>query len=461
MTEEEILHDLEQGEGPALVFLQARTRARKLGETLVSLANVHGGRVFLGVRGRRHGRVEGLPHPEESVDFVLEVAQQCLPPMDLPEPEIVHVEGSAILVITVPAGLPYVYHYRGRYLQRIDRKALPLSGVELRGMLMERSEEGFERQAVAGACLEDLDMAKVAAFCTYLSDPPDDPIQLLRQRGGVVESPEGPIPTVAGLLFFGRHPQGALPQARIWLVRYPGKSSSPDPQRQEVEGTLPEQIQQVEAFLNAQMRRGRMWMDGERVEVTEYPIEAVREAIVNAVAHRDYSLQGDQIRVQMFQNRIEVYSPGRLPGPITVDNIVEERFSRNPLLVQMLADMGLIEQLGYGIDRMVALMKEAHLPEPDFQEMRAGFLVTLFGPEEMAVEGIPMDPQALARLGLNERQIQALTYLDEHGSITSREYQELCPEVSAETLRRDLLGLIGQGLLLKVGESRATYYILK
>jgi ATP-dependent DNA helicase RecG len=198
----------------------------------------------------------------------------------------------------------------------------------------------------------------------------------------------------------------------------------------------------------------------ERVEESEYPPAAVREAIVNAVAHRDYQIRGDEIRVLLFADRIEFYSPGRLPGHVTVENLVHERYSRNEILVQVLSDMGFIERLGYGIDRMIGLMSEAGLPAPRFQETAAGFQVTLVG-QGPALVSQEADTFHWRHLGLNERQELALGYLVEAGRITNREYQELCPDVSPETIRRDLADLVSKNLLLKIGEKRATYYILK
>jgi ATP-dependent DNA helicase RecG len=162
----------------------------------------------------------------------------------------------------------------------------------------------------------------------------------------------------------------------------------------------------------------------------------------------------------MFSDRIEFYSPGRLPGHITIENMVDERFSRNETIVQILSDMGFIERLGYGIDRMIRLMAAAGLPAPRFEETTAGFQVTLVGP---GVTRFGQDPDGLRwrHLGLNERQEVALAYLADRGRITNRDFQELCPDVSAETIRRDLADLVGRNLLLKIGEKRATYYILK
>ena len=159
---------------------------------------------------------------------------------------------------------------------------------------------------------------------------------------------------------------------------------------------------------------------------------------------------------------MECYSPGRLPGHVTVENIAAERFSRNETLVQVLADYGLIERLGYGIDRMLRQMADAGLPPPEFRETAAGFLVTLrgqAGDDRYDVGGA--DADEWRRMGLNERQIGALIHLAEQRRVTNRDLQDLAPDVSAETIRRDLADLVERGLLLKVGEKRGAYYILK
>jgi ATP-dependent DNA helicase RecG len=208
------------------------------------------------------------------------------------------------------------------------------------------------------------------------------------------------------------------------------------------------------------MRKGSRLDALQRADRAEYPLPAVREAIVNAVAHRDYAIRGDEIRLLMFSDRIEVYSPGRLPGHVTLDNLVDERFSRNEVIAQVLADMGFIERLGYGIDRMIRLMREWGLPAPRFAETANGFKVTLRGPGEKLVSD-EVDRSKWRRLELNERQQAALEYIAKNQRITNREYHDLFPDVSEETIRRDLADLAEQGVLLKLGDKKGTHYILK
>ncbi len=451
---------VDAGRGPETEFGPETTSQSRLAETLVAFANAGGGTLVVGLDARS-GTPKGLSDPDSTLDRVLEAALAADPPMIVPLPQVVDMGGCSVLVATVPAGLPHVYSYKGKYLVREGRHNRPLAPRLLRRLMMERGAVSFEALVPDGARLEDLDWAKAGRYLSgmeRLSEVP--PEEALLRRGCLVEDEAGLRPTYAGLMLFGHEPQRWVPSAEILVVRYGGVAMDDRFVKEQVHGTLPEQIRRAEAFILSNMRRGVRLVGLERREETEYPPEAVREAIVNAVAHRDYQIRGDEIRVLMFADRIELYSPGRLPGHVTVENLVHERFSRNEILVQILSDMGFIERLGYGIDRMLWLMAEAGLPKPRFQETVAGFQVTLVGQGQGLVSQ-EADVLRWRHLGLNERQEMALGYLVERGRITNREYQELCPDVSAETIRRDLADLVSKNLLLKIGEKRATYYILK
>ena len=228
--------------------------------------------------------------------------------------------------------------------------------------------------------------------------------------------------------------------------------------KRDISGTLSDQILQAEAFVRQNLNRVVRLVGLTRQEVTEYPLEAVRELLVNAVVHRDYNLQGDNIHLNIYSNRIEVHSPGGLPGPVNLDNLLEARFSRNAVIVQVLSDLGYVERLGYGLDRAVEVLRGQGLAPPRFEEVGGAFRVSLFGDTTQIP---PLEVGAWDDLDLNPRQQLALSYLLRRRRITNREYQELCPDISAETLRRDLVDLGKRNLIIKVGEKRATYYILK
>jgi ATP-dependent DNA helicase RecG len=454
----EIEPRIEQGAGDRTAFLPERADPTAVAETLSALANARGGALFLGVT--RAGAVRGVRDPHAQADKALSAALLVEPPIVLPMPQHVELRGRTIVAVEVPMGLPNVYQLDGRFLVREGEENRPLRLAEVHALMAQRGVASFEARPVREATLDDLDWEHVRQYVNRLQQATDlDPSELLQRRGCLASSSSADAgrPTHAGLLLFGRTPSRWLPSAHITAVRYPGQKMGDHFVREEIGGALPDQIRKAEAFLVANALQEvalEGWAQEERVT---YPGEVLREVVVNAVAHRDYAIQGENVRIFVFADRVEVYSPGRLPGHVTVENIVEERFSRNPVLVQVLADLGFVERLGYGIDRMLRLLDQAGQPPPRFEETAAGFRVTLY-PRQARGKA---EPRRWEHLGLGERQEKALQYVVDEGRITNREYQELCPDVSAETIRRDLADLVHKDLLLRIGRKRATYYILK
>lgn len=292
---------------------------------------------------------------------------------------------------------------------------------------------------------------------------------LLREIGALDLSG---TPTVAGILLFGKNPQAFLPQSGVVFVKFPGVEPRGESgrigygRREEINGPLARVVERTWQVILEEMRVGAVVRGLEREEVLEYPEFAVREALVNAVAHRDYRLRGRRIEVRKYADRLEIISPGGLPGYITLDNLIEEHFSRNPRIVQGLYHWGYIEELGLGIDRMIEEMVAAGHPAPRFHATAYSFTVTLSNLRERRAApylALPTAEGAIAkmRVKINERQARAIQYVREHGRITNKDFQALCPDVTPETLRLDLADLVEKGVLLRIGEKKGTYYILR
>jgi ATP-dependent DNA helicase RecG len=265
------------------------------------------------------------------------------------------------------------------------------------------------------------------------------------------------------LLLFGRDPQRSLRGAYVLAASYSGSEMTDQFQKQEITGNLPAILRRVETFLEERLCRD-VTLGGAmaRAESYELPMEAARELVVNAVAHRDYSISGDSIRVYLFRDRMEVHSPGGLPGPMTLANLKDERFSRNPALVQVLSDLGYIERLGYGVDRILAVMRERSLREPEFVETGGGFRAILYKEQPAQAIAPPVVAGAFRDQPVNPRQEAALQFLlSGHHRITNSDLAALYPDVHVETIRRDLADLVTKGILRKLGEKRGSYYILR
>ena len=453
---------LAAGEGEQLAVFPERVRSDELAETLAALANRNGGTVVIGVAGRVRPRIEGLKEPAAVEEAVLEATLIISPPLLLPVPDLISSDTRPLLRVTVPAGLPNVYSVHGKYLWRTGPSNAPIPAHQLRQLLLERGDTGWDKLVPPGARLQDLDEAKVRRYVERLGARTGaDDLDWLHRRGCLERRGAEYVPTNAGLLMFARHVEQHHPQCEITLVRYSGLEMGEEWEREDIRDTLPEQVRRAEAWILEHMRKGSRMAGLEREDWTEYPAAALREVLINAVAHRDYAVRGEGIRIALFANRLECYSPGRLPGHVTVENIQSERYSRNEVLVQMLSDVQLIERLGYGIDRVLKQMSEAGLPAPEFRETVAGFEVTLRGRAAAEATAAGIDTDDWLRQGLNDRQIGALLYLTEKRRITNRDYRELQPDISDETVRRDLADLVDRGLLLRIGDRRGTYYIFR
>ncbi len=446
--------------GQMMAYLP-QVNAEKLAELLVAFANSDGGTILLGLddSGRQTGRIYA-----EEVEGVLRAAERMCRPLIHSGWEQIDAPDGAMVAITIPRSSELHSMHDGRVLIRMGAHNQPLGGDEIRQLAATKSVADYEAEAAPGAKREDLDEEVIAEFLEKrqarqrkpAAGSPDD---VLREIAALDDSGR---PTVSGLLLFGKNPQQFLPHSGLVFVKFIGTEPRGEDglagygRREELTGPLARVIERAWQVIYEEMAMGAVVKGLERQEIVEYPPFAVRESLVNAVCHRDYRLRGRRIEIRMFADRMEVISPGGLPGFITVDNLVEEHFSRNPRLVSGLYQWGYIEELGLGIDRMIEELVQGGHPPPKFRDQPHSFTVTLFNARERKAT-----PAAAWGKSMNERQARALTYVRERGSITNREYRDLCQDVSPETLRIDLADLVDRGIILKIGAKKGTYYILK
>jgi len=449
---------LERGPGQLVGFL-ASPSVVDLAQALVAFANGDGGTLLVGIT--QEGVAVGHVTPDELEESLLAAQAECRPPVEVGW-EQVETRRGAVIAIRVPRSPELHSLADGRVLIRTGPENKPLTGQEVRQLAATKSAGDFEVEPVAGASFDDLDSEIIQEHLVKRQERGGGPLNqplpdFLQQIGGLDERRNA---TVTGVLLFGERTQAYLPQSGLVFVRFVGTEPRGSDglagygRREEIGGPLAHIIERAWQVVWEEMRVGAVVTGLVREEQTEYPPFAVREALVNAVCHRDYRLRGRRIEVRMFDDRLEVISPGGLPGYITLDNIVDEHFSRNPRIVAGLFQWGYIEELGLGIDRMIEEMLRAGHPAPAFRATPYSFTVTLYNVRERHV--VPDWERSM-----NERQLRALQHLREYGSITNREYRELCPDVSAETIRLDLVDLARRDLILKVGAKRGTYYILK
>jgi len=452
---------LAAGRGPMLEFMP-EPDAGRLAEQIVAFANSVGGTIVVGMDEQGHI----TPDVSEYLEPILDRAvQMCVPRLGAAELLRSHheqVSGGQITTITVQHA-PYRLSVEGRgVFVRSGKLNVQLSPEQVAKEDVDRALQNFEDKVTLGATMEDLDEALIEEYQRkrMARGPRGEALtrqEFLRDAGAVnVED----APTAVGLLLFGRYPQRFFPQARVVVVRYKGTSvheavvgADRYVRRVDIEGPLARQVERAWEVLFEEIHQESSVSGLERKEKFVYPPQAVREALVNAICHRDYGIAGQYVEIRLFDDRMEIMSPGGLPGHITLDNILEEHYSRNPRLVRGLYYWGYIEELGQGVDIIYGTMRRDHHPDPDFRDTGRNFTVSL----QNRIDWVTAEYGA----EINPRQMKVLRFLEKSDRITNSQYRDLCPDVTSETLRLDLRDLVEKGLLLKIGDKKGTYYVKK
>ena len=452
---------LAKGRGATVEFVP-EPEARPLAELIVAFANSVGGTIVLGVD--EVGRVH-VDATEDLEPILARALRLCEPPfraVDLPEWRTEETPKGQVTTISVKP-TPYRLSVAGREVfVRSGTMVVRLSPDEAAASHPATRAQAFEDETVPGATVDDFDEEVIEEYQRnrIKRGPRGEALtrtELLRDAGAI--NVHG-LPTAAGILLFGRHPERFYPQVGVIVVRFKGTSireavasTERYSRRVEIVGPAARVIERTWEALFEEIHRQPLMKGLTREEQYEYPLEAVREAVVNSVCHRDYSIIGQRIEIRLFDDRMEIMSPGGLPGHMTLDSILDEHYSRNPRLVRGLYCWGYIEELGQGIDIIYEALNRHHHPPPEFRDAGRAFSVTLSNViDEIELQyGDEFSP----------RQLRALKYLASHDRITNSDYRELCPEVSTETVRLDLRALVERGLLLKIGDKRGTYYVRK
>ncbi|HIE26769.1 TPA: hypothetical protein EYP66_05745, partial [Candidatus Poribacteria bacterium] len=275
---------------------------------------------------------------------------------------------------------------RGQYFIRVGSTKQQPTTAELARLFQQRRLVAADEAPVYAGDIDDLDLTAINRYLLRLAQSEltvDDSQLLLRElinTGIMVETADGIFPTLAGILTFGKLPQRFFPSSEIRASAFIASSFDSDViDQKDIQGQLPDMIRGAISFVTRNIKNSSTIPDGiQRVDRLEYPIEAIREAIINAIAHRDYLISGAAIRLFIFDDRIELYSPGGLPNTITLETMKYKQFSRNQTLVSFLTGLGFMERRGKGILRMINLMREYNLPPPRFELIEEELLVAFY-----------------------------------------------------------------------------------
>lgn len=382
MTWNELENLINRGEDSKLEFKQDLPHADSIAAEIVAFGNMDGGLILFGVQD--DGTICGLPNPDAE-ERLINICRQNVDPPIIPVIERLVKNNLHVLVMHIPKCYTVMSTRDGRYFLRVGSTKRQPSKQELARLFQRSRQIQFDETLVEAAGIEDIDFEKVNIFLRGLGQPAISESKiptenLLLNLRILQKNDDGIYPSIAGLLTFGKKVQFYLPGARIDAAYYRGESRNSEVlDHKEIGGTVIEQIENAVKFVQNNMRVGSKLEGIKRIEFPDYTLEAVREAITNAVAHRNYNIIGSSIRLLMYDNRLEVLSPGGLPNTVTLDNIKIVQFSRNQLLVSYLAGSGYMEKRGEGILRMINWSLKNNAPEPQFSlPADELFQVTLF-----------------------------------------------------------------------------------
>jgi ATP-dependent DNA helicase RecG len=427
----------------------ARVKPRDLADAMVAFANAEGGLIVVGIWS---GTIEGTGSDEGLQNGWRQAGRDFARPPVPARVELVpcvNHQGNPdqLLIIEIEASEHVHENVRGEVLLRVgdeNRRLGPMEASELR---YDKGGTFFDGTPVAGAARDDLDAGLVDAFLRSVGGSAQTDDALLA-RGLLTSSRGQALPSVAGILTLCAGPQRFLPEARIRLLRYQGSARESGGRLNVIsdiqgDGALRDQI----LFARRTLRRWlgsviRLGSGGRFHRATVIPERVWLEAIVNAVVHRSYSIGGDHIRVSLFTDRLEVESPGRLPGLVRIETIRSTRFARNPRVARTVLEFGFGRELGEGVDRMFEGMEEVGLPDPVYRQGPASVIVTLL-----------MDPIGARVLRLlpqgSERFVE---FVLGNERVTTAEAKELLG-VSVNTARRYLTALADAGFLRRESQS--------
>lgn len=472
---------LARDEGQFLEFKSAHERPGDVGfkrrkatgvawdiaETLSAMANADGGTLLLGVEDDK--TVTGVDYPDDKLSLFRQATQNLLrPPLKARLTELDH-EGRRVLAFEVdPSPVPHQLS-DGRYLLRVRDQNMPFPADQIAALKSAKASGQYERQFVHEARFEDLDPGLLAQFAQRLNDP--RPVEEILYRDyRLIDFHNGrPRLTLAALLLFAKDPLRWHPRCGIDFVKFEGTERRYGPElnvvrRARIEHPLVKLIDEAFVLIKEHVRERTVLHDLFFVERFEYPAFVWQEAIINAVAHRDYSLTGASTEVWMFDDRLEVRSPGELPSPVTLERLLRRErthFSRNPLLVRVLTDLGYMRDLGEGIPRMFEVMEQSYLRPPEF--CQDGFMF------QVALHNTPIYDlqtqrwlQQFADYPLNQRQRRVLAYARQHGNaLTNRAYQKV-NEVDRDLAYREIQEMIRLGIVARPsGRYSRTYFVVE
>jgi len=450
MDEKEVKKAIESGENQKIEFKEKFDNETI--ETVVAFANSDGGTILIGVNNK--GEIKGVSIGKETLKEWINKISQSIEPTSIPEIEIYKIGSKDVVEITIKESPLKPISYKGISYLRVKNSNRKLSSKEVADLHLQTTGSSWDSYFARDANLEDIDLKKIEEYIKLANETgrrkiKEKPFEVLKK----IELIKNNRPTWAAILLFRKEFQRFISQAKIHCGKFKLSKIEILDDRM-IEDDLIGQVDEAMNFIKKYVSV-RFVITGKprRDEIWEYPLNALREAIINAIVHRDYTELGE-IQIEVYDDRIEIWNPGKLPLGIKIEDLYKEdhkSIPRNKLTAQIFYDIGFIEKYGSGTIRMLELCKKSGI-FLEFKEISNGFSVVFR--KDIYTEDY------LKKLGLNERQINAVKYVKEKNKITNNEYQKLF-DVSRQTSTRELSNLTKRIIFRQVGVTgKGTFYTL-
>ena len=451
----QIITIIEGGETQEVEFKLSFHSAQEISKAICALANTLGGLLLIGVNDKKE--IVGITTDTDTLQQQISAANQSVLPTPLISVEIHKSKDKTIITVIVQKSPDNSYHtFHGAIYVRVGSTTKRIDGQTHLEFLRNRQILSFDETYETTLSIDDIDLEKVK---DYLKTRKQEKIlethslqdfllsNRLASRNGELKI-KNPV-----MLLFAKNTVHHCPQAEVKLVQFSGTEAVNILSHKLVQESLPHAIDQSIAFVEKHLSRNiEVTGAAKRTENYEYPLNVIREAIVNAIAHRDY-FSRDSVQIYLFDDRIEITNPGSLPNALPKEMFGTISVQRNPITYRFLRDMGYVEGLGTGIPRMKNAMRQAGLCDPEFKITESFFRIVLYN-----TKGKKKPIESLK--DLSERQKKALEYVKKHKTIKAQTYTKL-NKVSYATAVNDINEMISFGYLKKVGAYRGAYYVLE
>jgi ATP-dependent DNA helicase RecG len=425
-------------------------------KSVCGFLNLHGGIISFGRTNT--GTIVGVDPADHSLRKLSQQITSRIKPEITPDIRVIEEQDKQLIVVTVPEGSAKPYFLDGIAYIRSGTENRVMPPEELKRIILNEHAVPWDDQPCQGATLKDIDGSSVRTFLEKAHKERQFdadltmPVKTALEKLGVMS---GGQPTHAAILFFGKDPQRFFIQSEVRCARFKGEEVSSTYLNMIVlRGRIDQLIEDTNRFIAQTIRKAAWIIPGkmQREENWEYPPDALREAVINAICHRDYNASGN-VQIRVFDSRAQVWNPGILPEGVTVELLTVEHASRprNKTIARLLFLIGYIEQWGSGTLNMITACEREGVPDPQFLESGNDFVVIF---SHSTFNALLEHPEIL-----NERQLGVIEYLKTHKAISTSEYGSIY-DCTDRTARRDISHLAAMNIIIVKREGRQLRYAL-